>query len=127
MVFHIRLGLRRGADAKAHRDKPILLVKRAAIDIDLKCVQKKMLRREMFGVLEQIPANPAPLKIGVDKKLIHEIARDGKEARHAPVRFGHPDIVVLRNHIAKILAVFFKGVPLFALKIGKCKLPRRAP
>jgi len=127
MVFHIRLGLRRGADAKPHGDKSILLVKSAAIGVDLKRVQKEMLRREMLGVLEQIPANPAPLKIRMDEKLIHEIARDGEEARRAPVHFGHPEIVVLRDHVSEILTIFLEGVTLRALKIREGFFARCAP
>ena len=127
MIFHIRLRLGRGADAKSHGAKTVLLIKSAAVGIHLKCVQPYVFWRESLGVVQQRLANPAPLKIGMHEKLIHEIARNGKETRHAPVHFSHPHIVILQNHVSKIFAIFREGVTLRALKIWERQFPRRAP
>ncbi len=78
-------------------------------------------------MLEQSFANPAPLKIRMDEKLIHEIARDGEEARHASIYLGHPNIIVFENHISKIIAIFREGMTLLALKIRECQFARSAP
>ena len=126
MVFHIWLRFRHRADAKPHSNKAIILVKSAAVGIDLKRVQPEMFGRETASMVEQSLANTAPLKIGVNKKLIRKIARDGEKAHHATAHIGHPDIIVLQNHVSEIIAIFREGVSLLALKIRERQFPSRA-
>ncbi len=127
MIFHVWLGLRRRADTKPHRYKSILLIEHPPASIHLERVKPKMQRGETFGVLDQIPADPLSLKNRMYEKLIQKIPSKGKKSSHVPIHFSHPDIIILKNYISKILTVLLKCVPLLALEIRKRLFPGCAP
>ena len=78
-----------------------------------------MIGRKLARMIQQCPANPAILIIGMNIQLINELISDCHESDRAMIQFDNPKLIIFQDMIAKILLIFIKEVTLRKLKFGK--------
>src|SRR5215204_2967213 len=102
MVFHIRFALRRRTDAKFFSSKSILFIERPRVHVDLQGIKPEVIRRELTGMIEQSPANPAILIIWMDIEPIDKFFLHRQEGDRAIIHFNDPNSVFSQDLITKV-------------------------